>query len=162
VDDSSAVHVVYGRKYLTHIAAGLTLRQSPLGADVLHEAAATTELHNEVVGVVRLYDLVQLYDVGMSQLLHDARLATEIPLDIGILARLFLVDDLDGHLQTCMYTSVDMHQQAPICISCIHSLYHVYHDGQHCTRTHSWKDYTVFSDDLHTETVLLFCVLRFI
>lgn len=93
-----SVQVLHGQHQLPDVFLSLSLIQVFLVVDAVHEVSAGTQLHYQVIAVLRLQDVQQLCDVGMADHLLDLALPPQILGDIGVLLGLSLVDHLHCHL----------------------------------------------------------------
>lgn len=93
------VQVLNGQHQLPDVFLGLPLIQAFLIVDAVHEVATGTQLHHQVVAVLRLQDVEQLRDVGVADHLLDVALPPQVLGHIRILLGLPLVDNLHRHLE---------------------------------------------------------------
>ena len=97
VDDAELVEFLEAPGHLAddvegHFLVDLASHAKPF------EVSPRAVLQYEVDVVLRVYDLVELDDVGMLQLLHDRYLIVQRFLEVAITADELLLDSLDGHL----------------------------------------------------------------
>ena len=96
MDDILGVQVLDGGHNLPKLRAGLLLLHPPMGHQIVEQFAPTGVLHHQEEGGLVLDHLVQLHNVGVVQLLHDAHFAEQL-LQTALVEGCF-VDDFDGHL----------------------------------------------------------------
>lgn len=72
------VQVLNGQHQLTDVFLSLPLIQALLIIDEVHEVPAGTQLHHQVVAVLRLQDVQQLRDVGVTDHLLDVALPPQV------------------------------------------------------------------------------------
>lgn len=99
VDHSHPVQVLHGRDKLPDVSAGFRLLQPLLLVYLVHQVAPRTQLHDQVVAVVRLQDVKELRNVGMADHLLDLPLSPKVFGDIGVFFGSLFVNDFYGHLR---------------------------------------------------------------
>lgn len=99
VHHTRPVQVLNSQHQLPDVLLRLPLVQALLVVDAVHEVAAGTQLHHQVVAVLRLQDVQQLRDVGVADHLLDVALPPQVLGHVRVLLGLPLVYHLDCHLE---------------------------------------------------------------
>ena len=72
------VQVLNGQHQLPDVLLSLPLVQAFLVVDAVHEVPTGTQLHHEIVTVLRLKDVQQLRDIGVADHLLDVALPPQV------------------------------------------------------------------------------------
>lgn len=99
MNNTSPVQVFNGQHQLPNVFLSLPLVQAFLVVDAVHEVATGTQLHHQVVAVLRLQDVQQLCDVGVADHLLYVALPSQVLCHIRVLLGLPFVDHLHSDLE---------------------------------------------------------------